>query len=79
MAYVKVNLRVGDRLYSVEVDENADPKKLARGLARKTGLPKNEEYRIRLVGALKIQPGVTLELVGVGDDELFRGLTEIGS
>lgn len=78
MAYVKVKLRVGDKMYGVEVDENADPKKLARGLARKIGLPRNEEYRIKVVGALKIRPGVTLELGEVGDDELFRGLTEIG-
>ena len=75
MSYVKVDLIVDDRIYSVNVDENADPQKLARGLARKLKLPKNENYRIKLVGDIKIRPGATLELVKVADDELFSGLS----
>ena len=78
MAYVEVKLKVGGKIYKVEVDENADPKKLPRRLARGIGLPEEEDYKIKLVGALRIRPGATVELTQVEDDEAFRGLTQIG-
>jgi hypothetical protein len=73
MAYVKVILIAEGQSYTVEVDENADPKKLARGFAQKLGKP-SEEYRISLVGALRIQEGATLRLERIEDNELFRNL-----
>ena len=74
MPFVRVTLVHNNVPYSVEVDSNADPKKLARGLANKLQLPENENYRLKLVDDLNIREGSTIELVRVADNELFRGL-----
>jgi len=73
MAYVKVRLLIEDKSYAVDVDENADPRKLARGFVKKLGLPE-DEYRVSLVGSLRIHEGATMRLERIEDDELFRNL-----
>ena len=74
MKYVKIKLVAEGKSYNVEVDENADPRMLAKGLTKKLGLSQDYKYRVHLVGSLKIHEGATLKLVRVEPDELFRFL-----
>ncbi len=73
MAFVQVNLLVEGKSFTVDVDEYFDPTKLAKGFAKKPGLS-GSDYRIALVGALKIAEGVTLRLEKIEDEELFNNL-----
>ena len=76
MAFVEVRLVVHDKTYSVEVDEDANPQALVKGFVNRLSLPKQQEYRLHLVDALKIHEGATLSLVEVKPEDLFRGLKE---
>ena len=73
MAFVQVNLLVEGKSFTVDVDEYSAPTKLAKGFAKKPGLS-GSDYRIALVGALKIAEGVTLRLEKTEDEELFNNL-----
>jgi len=73
MAFVKVKLIVEGKSYTVEVDEDADPRKLARGFVKKLKLP-GEDYRVSLVGSLRIHEGAIISLERIEDTELFRNL-----
>ena len=74
MAFVRVYLLVNEESYSVEVDENASPQALVQGFVDSLGLPKDKQYKLHLVNALRIHEGATLALVEVQPQDLFRGL-----
>jgi hypothetical protein len=76
MAFVKVKLLVGEKTYSVEVDENANAQALAQGFVERLRLPKNKQYLLHLVGALKIHEGATLTLVEVQPQDLYKDFKE---
>ena len=79
MAYVNVTvIAPNGREYEAEIDENADTQTLLSALVEMLNLPRttedgrNIEYRLDLIGAVRLQNGVTIKIEKIGPPPPIR-------
>ena len=65
MARITIILMHGGKEYNAAVDDSADPRAIAKKLAKGLSLPEDKEYRLALVDSSSITTGARLELVSV--------------